>query len=109
MGGEHHSTYENMYIDPRWVESFEAFFEDMGERPEGKTIDRIDNSKGYYKENCRWATQAEQNRNRSSNVMLTHKGKTMCAVDWAKEIGVHRDTIRRRLKKGLPLEKVLTK
>lgn len=109
QGVKHHSTYEKMYIDPRWVDSFEAFLSDMGERPKGKTIDRIDNSKGYYKENCKWSTQAEQNRNRSSNVMLTYNGKTMCAVDWAKEIGIHRDTIRRRLKKGLPLEKVLIK
>lgn len=45
-------------------DSFEKFVTDLGERPEGTSIDRIDSSKGYYKENCRWATVREQNRNR---------------------------------------------
>lgn len=109
LGDKHSKIYGNIDIDQRWVDSYEEFLSDMGERPKGKTIDRIDNSKGYYKENCRWATQAEQNRNRSTNVLLTFNGKTMCAIDWAKEIGIHRDTIRRRLKRGLPIEKVLIK
>ena len=106
LGAKHSRIYGEISIDPRWG-SFENFLIDMGDRPEGKTLDRIDNTKGYSKENCRWSTQAEQNRNRSTNVMLTHNGKTMCAIDWSKELGIHRDTIRRRLKKGLPIKEVL--
>jgi len=50
---------------------YSNFLRDMGERPEGKTLDRKDNSKGYYKENCRWATRWEQDTNkgpRSGNI-----------------------------------------
>ncbi len=46
------------------AKSFEAFLRDMGERPPGTTIDRRDNDKGYFKDNCRWATATEQHHNR---------------------------------------------
>jgi hypothetical protein len=59
------ATYAGMYVDPRW-EKFENFLADMGERPEGKTLDREDNTKGYYKDNCRWATSFEQMNNRGA-------------------------------------------
>ena len=106
QGDKHSPIYGKIGMQDSW-NSFENFLLDMGERPEGMTLDRIDNTKGYYKENCRWATQAQQNRNRSTNVILTFDGKSMCATDWASEIGIHRDTIRRRIKRGLPIEKVL--
>lgn len=52
-------------ISERWVDSFEAFLADMGERPEGKTLDRKNGNLGYSKENCRWATWKEQASNRN--------------------------------------------
>ena len=101
-------TYASIDYDKRW-EDFEVFLQDMGERPEGCSIDRIDNTKGYYKENCRWATQREQCRNKSNNVILTYNGLTMCATDWSEYLGINTDTIRRRLKRGLSIESVLKK
>lgn len=59
----------------RWLESFNNFIDDMGERPPHTTIDRIDGDKGYYKENCRWATIEEQNNNLSTNIYIDVYGE----------------------------------
>lgn len=91
----------------RWLK-FENFLADMGERPKGKTLDRKENEKGYYKENCRWATPKEQANNRSTNVMLTHNGKTLNVAQWAEELGLKRTTVYARLKLGWSIERALT-
>ncbi len=62
----------------RWLK-FENFYEDMGNRPEGLEIDRIDNDKGYFKENCRWTTRTENNRNRRpTSQWAKPKGEAPC-------------------------------
>jgi hypothetical protein len=79
---------------------FSTFYSDMGKRPKGKSLDRIDNDKGYCKENCRWATPREQSLNRCNNRMITAFGRTMTLSEWAKESGLFRSVIARRLDKG---------
>lgn len=84
----------------RW-HKFESFLKDIGEHPgPGYSLDRIDNNKGYSKENCRWATRQEQNRNRRNKVLLTFHGKTQHQKDWAREIGIAEATLKNRIAQG---------
>jgi hypothetical protein len=53
----------------RWKNSFENFLTDMGERPKGMTLDRKENDRGYFKNNCRWATPTQQQHNRRDNIL----------------------------------------
>lgn len=95
----------------RWrnpVNGFQNFLADMGVRPPGGTIERRLNRRGYTPSNCRWATRAEQNRNTSSNVRLTLRGRTLCAADWARELGMSPKTLRLRLYRGWSVKKALT-
>lgn len=92
-GYEHYGA-RGITICDRWLESFENFLEDMGERPEGRTLDRKDNDKGYSKDNCRWATQSEQRRNSSTSRRWFVNGKEYeTALDAAKELKVNKSTI----------------
>ena len=90
----------------RWLK-FENFLADMGERPKGLTLERIDNSSNYTPGNCKWATRAEQARNTSKVVNITFRGKTMCLRQWAASLGINHQSLSRRLKR-LPLEDALT-
>ena len=92
----------------RW-QSFENFYADMGEPPEGMQLERVDNDKGYSPENCKWAGRKDQAFNRRTTVRVTFKGKTMSLTDWAEETGVSRTTLGRRYKAGWSVEDMLTK
>lgn len=96
-----------IYVAEEW-HHFDQFLMDMGERPAGMTLDRIDGNGPYCKENCRWASVIEQARNKSNNHIITSTtGESRCLTEWAEVIGVDRDTIRRRIAKGWPLDKIL--
>lgn len=91
-----------------WKESFAKFLADVGRKPIGATIDRIDNSKGYQPGNCRWVTSSRNNRNKRNNRLVTLDGKTMCCADWADEFGISQGTLHYRLKAGWSVEQALT-
>lgn len=84
----------------RWL-SFEDFFIDMGERPEGCTIDRINPDKGYFPDNCRWATSKEQARNRRTTILTEINGDKLMLSEVSRVYGVPMTTIFRRYKQGL--------
>lgn len=93
----------------RWLNSFQAFLEDMGHPPPGATIDRIDNNGPYAPENCRWATRKEQCRNLRSNVLLTFRGDTKTLAEWAEVLEMNSATISSRIKKrGWSIERAFT-
>lgn len=92
----------------RW-RKFVNFLEDMGEpSTQQHSIDRINNDKGYYKENYRWATKKEQQRNTRGNRLITHNNKTQCLIEWAEEFGINYSTLQGRLSRGWLIEKALT-
>lgn len=91
----------------RW-DSFENFLADMGERPKGMQLDRIDNNKGYSKENCRWVTCSQNGRNKRDSIYLTFNGETKHIKEWAERTGIPYDSIRNRIKHGWEVDRILT-
>lgn len=83
----------------RWL-SFENFLADMGVRPAGTSLDRIDNYLGYEKSNCRWASPTVQSRNTRNALYVTAFGQTKHIAEWAEEVGLRAGTIKRRLDAG---------
>lgn len=99
LGKCHRELYwdKGIRICERWLR-YENFLEDMGLRPSKKhSVDRIDGTKGYCKENCRWATDAEQARNKCNNIRLTYEGETLCLTDMAVKHGLNVDTLYGRI------------
>jgi len=101
---ENNNSYKNygnrgITVCERW-HSLENFTEDVGSRPDGYSIDRIDNNKGYYKENCKWANQIEQMRNTRRTVFLTYNNETRCLTEWAEFFKIKADTLRKYLKRN---------
>lgn len=112
-GNEKHEAYHRyagrgIAVCDRWLNDFAAFMEDMGKRPSGTSLDRIDNDLGYFKENCRWATRKQQGRNTRSNHLIAHDGCVMTLVEWAEKTKLSRVVIARRIRAGWDVEKALT-
>lgn len=97
-----------IFVCDRWINSFENFIEDMGNKP-GKefSIDRIDNLAGYCPENCKWSDRIEQCNNRRSSSFLMCNGKTQTIAQWAKEMGYKASTIGMRLSYGWTIERAI--
>ena len=65
------------------------------------SIDRIDSTKGYSPENCRWVTKKDQSRNLKSNILITYNGKTQCIAAWTEELGLKKHSLYQAKKRGL--------
>ena len=83
-----HYGARGIKVCDRWLESFENFYADMGERPEGCSLDRIDNDGDYSPENCRWATAEEQGNNRRTNRSVSYEGVEYTISELARHVGI---------------------
>jgi hypothetical protein len=87
--------------------SFDQFLADMGPRPAGLTLDRIDSNGDYTPTNCRWASRITQQRNTSRNVFLDINGRRATVAEWAAVSGLNVKTLRKRIQSGWPTDRLL--
>lgn len=106
----HYKNYggRGISICQRWLDSFHDFVSDMGERPPGTSIERINNDGNYEPSNCKWATKKEQQSNRRVNRLIAFNGETKPLQHWADTLGVKGDTIAERLERGIQISVALT-
>jgi len=98
----HYKNYggRGIKVCERW-DDFAAFLADMGPRPSPQhTIDRINNDGNYEPSNCRWATRAEQARNKRTNIQISHNGTVLCLAEWCKKLNLPYLRSYRRLRNG---------
>ena len=121
----HYEDYggRGITVCARWsgVDGFTSFTDDNGQRPKGRTLDRIDNNGGYWcgraecsecgplgrKPNCRWATQSQQLRNTRSSRLVEAFGVTLSLIEWAESTGINYHTLHWRLSHGWTVEAAL--
>lgn len=96
------STYggRGIFVCMRWMFSVKNFIDDMDNKPsKDYSLDRIDNKKGYSKQNCKWSTQTEQCRNKRSNRIVEFNGKKQCLSSWCEELNIPYHRTKDRLHK----------
>lgn len=104
--GNHAAYYAGVTVCPEWA-SFDEFYKDMGARPLGMTLDRKDVTKGYDRNNCRWATRSEQSQNTHRAIKVTFRGETKTLSQWATALKVPYYLLWNRHKAGWPVDKLL--
>lgn len=92
-----------------WKSSFQAFFDDMGKRPIGLTLDRIDVNGNYEPENCRWADLKTQARNKTGTVMVYLNGDRISLAEAAERTGIKYGTLHSRMRLGMSFDEAITK
>lgn len=93
-------------VDVRWLD-FETFYADIGKKPKGHTLERIDNNGGYSPENCYWASPAEQARNRRSNKIIVYDEVSYIQNDLAAKLKISKTTFGTRIRRGWTLQETI--
>ncbi len=108
-----HVNYKGVTVCDRWLhktEGYVNFLKDMGRCPDNKsrwTIDRLDNSKGYTPENCKWSTYKENSNNKRNNRYIQYNGETKTMTQWAEKHGLKVSTLWWRLDQGWSFEEAI--
>lgn len=87
---------------------FVEWSDSVGGRPQGFTLDRIDNDGNYEPSNCRWANWRTQKTNTSANVFIEYNGICKTMIEWSEELKIHPHTLQNRIKRGWSVERALT-
>lgn len=95
-------------ICDRWLSGFELFYKDMGDRPNGYSLDRIDPKGNYSPENCRWADNHTQSNNKRLSRKVECNGVVKTISEWAEETGIDMATISERISNGWDIDKALS-
>jgi hypothetical protein len=103
-GNEKDSSYSRyggagIRVCARWSR-FADFLADMGERPDGTSLDRIDRAGNYEPGNCRWATAREQQNNLKSNARVSFSGQELTLAEWSRELGISYIVLKQRYRVG---------
>lgn len=96
-----------IYYAPKWA-AFEGFLADLGEPPEGTSLDRIDVNGPYCIDNCRWADRITQMNNKTCNHHISHDGRTQTLAQWSRETGIGLHTLLKRVQRGVPADVALS-
>lgn len=103
-----YERYSKLGICPQWLTSFDTFLADMGFRPSIRhSLERLDNSVGYWPHNVVWATRQQQARSRSTTKLIEHQGHSLTLAEWGERMGVSVRTLRSRLRAGWEIARAL--
>lgn len=106
----HRYVGRGIKVCDRWINSFENFLADMGEKPSPlHSLDRKKNEGNYEPDNCRWALKKVQANNTSKNVFITYKNETKTVTEWAKSERLSISTLARRYRNNLPIDELFSK
>ena len=106
-GNYHKYGAKGITVCQRWIDSFESFLEDMGERPPNKTIDRIEGAFVYSKESCKWSTNIEQNNNKSNTKHIIWNSKKYPRAVFSEAIGLNYNSMVSKLRAGKSIETIV--
>lgn len=88
-------------VSDDWKSNYSNFLRDMGRAPTSEhSLDRVDNNKGYFKDNCKWSTPIEQSNNKSTNLILEYNGESKPLSQFCKELNLNYPMVQRRLEMG---------